>query len=769
MKKPDIPVPAKMPYIEKNGTFQQRCNWMAVAREQSQMAKRALRKTGSDTRFDLSETMLKRRIRAAADYTDQIIARYRDVPGYEEERKDETGESWLFMNFVPSATYNRIEKHMYLLFAAAIWILDEILLPDDPEKRKELFRILPKDEADIDNLFNFPDFWHACYEDTLIISVMYVLYNRNRDIAPMEMDDEDTERVWMSSLHAKGEQHADVSSRQAFDALMALIPEESIRRAVTYYEELFWLWTDRYFDCLIPLDNAIRTSRDRVNGIADEFNSLRLEIRDAMAAMTEERNRKNQQVKKPVYNPLLVNPTPLPDNPFDLFLAGKAPVNTGLAGRSFSGAGAEEKIDRVMRMTERLDGLTDAYQAEMEKFEESETRKRIFAIQNQRLGYIQAEECLNEFGKELADRMKPLRIVKPYEACFALLWLIENDSDLPWLYGCGTGLMSEVAEALPWGVFGYKEWQDPVWDPDEEEYAENMRLAAERPSTIPEWYERSYIPKKGELFGFNRSLAQILFEETGCIMPRDIHKYDGRQRILRKYGIPAKETNTLLLLSTALAHARRGERALNFEADILQCWDEMEQEKSSSRQKKKKPEKRLLTREELEELLKRSQEENKKLRASLHEAEKSSRDAKKELLSARSDAELERRELADLRELIFNLDNEEEEAEIAEAADETGLPYEVRKETAVFGGHDSWLKAIRPMLTGNIRFIDRDLIFDVSLIRNADVIWIQPNAISHSQYYRIVDAARMHRKPVRYFGYASAAKCAGQLMKADQA
>ena len=113
-----------------------------------------------------------------------------------------------------------------------------------------------------------------------------------------------------------------------------------------------------------------------------------------------------------------------------------------------------------------------------------------------------------------------------------------------------------------------------------------------------------------------------------------------------------------------------------------------------------------------------------------------------------------------------SLDNEVGE-ETGGTVDDSRFPYEVSRETVVFGGHDTWLKAIRPMLTGNIRFVDKDLVFNVNLVRNADVIWIQPNAMSHSQYYRVVDAARQHGKPVRYFTYASAAKGAIQLMEAD--
>ena len=769
MKQSEYPIPAKMPHVEKDGTFARRCNWTAVAREYAQRIKRILRESGSDNEFDLSDAMIKRRIRAVTDYTDRIIERYQAVPGYEPERKDETGESWIYLNFIPSTTCNIIEKHMYLLFAASIWILDEILLPGDLDKRKKLFRILPKDEREIDDLFNMPDCWHPCYEYELILSVMHVLYYRNRDIAEMETDDADIDRVMMSSLHANGAQHADTPSRRAFDELMALIPEESVRRAAAYFEELFWLWTDRYFDCMIPIDEAFRASRDRVNGIADQYNSVRSEMRDALVDLTENRKRKNQKPKSPIYNPLLMNPVSATGNPFEMFATGASPLRAGIPGMPFPDPDPDDAFQQVLNMADRLDALARQVDDEMECLHENETRKRSFGMDIQRLGYIQHEECLRDYGEDVAERMKPIRIVQPFEACFGLLWLIENDSDLPWLYGSCCGLMSEVAESLPWGVFGYKEWQDPVWDPEDEGYEENLRLTAEKPSTIPEWYERSYAPKKGELFSFNRSMGQILYEETGCLMPRDIHKYDGRQKMIRKYGVPAKDTNSLLLLFTALAHARRGDRALNFEEDILQFWDEMDQENAAGGEKtgKTKPADRPPTNQELTERLKILQEENKRLRISLHEAERASREARKDLASVRENAEMDHRELADLRELVFNLDNEKETEETGEI-DESCFPYEVRRETVVFGGHDSWLKAIRQMLTGNIRFIDRDLVFDIHVVRNADIIWIQPNAISHSQYYRIVDAARQYRKPVRYFSCASAARGAAQLMASDK-
>ena len=99
-------------------------------------------------------------------------------------------------------------------------------------------------------------------------------------------------------------------------------------------------------------------------------------------------------------------------------------------------------------------------------------------------------------------------------------------------------------------------------------------------------------------------------------------------------------------------------------------------------------------------------------------------------------------------------------------ADYTGplvaLPWQVKRRVVVFGGHDSWRKAVKPLLPG-ARFYDREVLPDINAIRGADVVWLQVNALSHKYYYRIIDTARRNDIPVRYFGSASAQKCAVQL------
>ena len=157
------------------------------------------------------------------------------------------------------------------------------------------------------------------------------------------------------------------------------------------------------------------------------------------------------------------------------------------------------------------------------------------------------------------------------------------------------------------------------------------------------------------------------------------------------------------------------------------------------------------------------------LRSALHTAEKSAEDSKRKLEQQQKQAEAEHRELADLRELVFNRDEAEDDTfDANETIDSKVYPYTVQKSTVVFGGHETWVKALKPLLKGDIKFIAREMKIDVSLVRYADVIWIQSNAIPHRSYYSIANTARKLGKPIRYFTNASAVKCVEQIVENDK-
>ena len=130
------------------------------------------------------------------------------------------------------------------------------------------------------------------------------------------------------------------------------------------------------------------------------------------------------------------------------------------------------------------------------------------------------------------------------------------------------------------------------------------------------------------------------------------------------------------------------------------------------------------------------------------------------------DWERGRQELNDLRELVFHQNEGSFDEEPTEESTEIAFPYETRQRVVVFGGHDTWAKQIKPLLPG-VRFVDRECKPNASLIRNADVVWIQPNALAHRHFYTIIGETRKHKIPVRYFTFASARRCAEQLVRQD--
>ena len=83
------------------------------------------------------------------------------------------------------------------------------------------------------------------------------------------------------------------------------------------------------------------------------------------------------------------------------------------------------------------------------------------------------------------------------------------------------------------------------------------------------------------------------------------------------------------------------------------------------------------------------------------------------------------------------------------------FPFSTSDDICVFGGHDSWLKAIRPMLP-NVKFVGRFISPHPDLIKNADVIWLQTNSMSHVYFNNVISVARKHNVTCKYFFYASA-------------
>ena len=744
-------IPAKIEPPKSRMPRTTRKDWQKLIQTQLQLYKKANNKAmtrGLVEAFDYDGAFADRRAEAMLNTLEAVYERYKLLRD-EGENPNELGEEWIDLN-LPFTSYAAIETQSHILFAAAVWILDRIT--PDSDKRLAMYRFLPDDDYALEDVYA-PDVWDCQHDYDLITSVQYVLHYRNADKAGIEEDGQGNEKVITDRITAAGAQRTGLPCREAYEGLISLIPKADIEKAIQNFESCFWAWSDRYFACVRPLEQDIAACEERLEALRLEYNAGCDELAAAMEALDKRFRERSKAARNPNRstkpNPLMMNPmdisaiSPLTDTshtrlPFSERTIGRDPIES------------DPMFRNALSLSEKMDRLDERFDEEAERLRNLSEKKQRFALRMTRQGRIFHRECMEDFGEAVADAMTELSISDPYELCFALIYLIDQGSDLPWLYGVGTGLMEEVTESLPWGIIEYDEMDDEIWDDEP---------VAAKPSAIPDWYERRFHKKGKDIVDFPRSLAQIVYEETGCLMPRDMHLYDSRVKELGRYGIRGKEALTLLSCMTALGYARRSNSALNFKPELLDLMLNDDEPITSASAAE--------TADDVSEQISSLRDEIKRLKDALHTADRASRDAKKELAAVKEKAALEHRELADLRELVFKNENDEGRSE--ETTNETLFPHDIQKDTLVFGGHDTWQKAIKPLLHGNIRFIDRDLVFDTSIIRNVDVVWVQSNAISHKQYYRVVDTARQYNKPVRYFTYSSAAKCAEQLMENDMA
>ena len=734
---------AKLPMMEDVMSIEP-SEWQQRIRSEIQHVRKSHAKAMKENKhisrgiLDLEPAMEKRRVSALLTSLEGL-----------DDKKRKFASNWITLNIF-SESYVPLQYDGHVLKAAAIWLLDKITELDIPQER--LYELLPTDEKLVYDLFTL-DFWDCQYEEELVASVEYVLYYRNQDIAPLESDGGDGERVLTSNLSAEGKDHADVPSRKAFETLLDLLPKWMKDDALKQFQECYQAWSERFFTGIAYFHEQYLQKLNEANSILKEVNRITDEINEKADRFNKAYKKasaaKRGTTKKPSINALLLDPmqtkTELSES-----LSLKPIFSGKLVSSAFNDSGyTPNELDIYINQLQELS--TKHAKALTELDDVMDKRDRfLYAITHR--GYFTSDYIQKTFPIELHKCLiKPLPITDPYEMCFALLYSIEIGSDIPWLYGSCIGMMSEVVDSLPWGLSDYSDMDDPYW--------EDVPPIVSKSPDFPDWYKRDYGWKGDDEYDM-RNLAQIVYETTGCLMPRNMHRYDAELKNLGKFGIKQNKAIAILYCMLALGNSRRQMSAANFDPDLMKMFtnkDESDEESETTPPTDWKTQKATL------------EKQISQLKSALYNAEKSAEEAKKKLEQQKSVSEAEHRELADLREVVFNKEEfDSYDGSAEEVVDDDKYPYTVQKSTVVFGGHETWVKVLKPMLKGDIKFIVKEMKIDVSLVRYAEVIWIQCNAIPHRSYYSIVNTARKLGKPIRYFTNASAVKCADQIVENDK-
>lgn len=690
--------------------------------------------------LDLYGPMADRRKEAVLSTIKRVQSMNPDYPGKEHGCPNLVGQHWIRLNYQDN-TLALLEDEKHILLAASIWILDQVW--DDYENRNALTLLLPTDEELLDDMYTL-DVWSPDYEDDLILSVAYVLHHRNEGIRKIEKDPDDHPYVLTDPVTALRKNRQSVPSREAFEKLLALIPEKRVQEACLRFKDRFWAWVGTFYGGLRVLDDQIDEVLERAERCSRRHDRIASELEE-LTASSMERTRRDS----------------VPAGPFRMDPSMKRD---------------EENRDRINEAMERLEKVHDDYRELLNELAHLATERDWYRSEMGDIGDIVSGGDSDSFDEVVVKACPPVTGLDPYELCFALVCLIDGQDELPWLTGAVCGFMGAVANELPWAFYEYDEIHDPIWDMprDPKRAFRNEEKAADT------WLERRYRDLSDDPYDdTERSLAQIIYEDTGCLLPRELSRYEFHRKEMSRWGLKGKSADMILMGMNLLSAARRQSKALNLDARLVSFIKENAGEGTTnattssygkrSKKDRGKEDLRMLSRTELEKRVLDGQKETQRLSRSIRLTEQNLRHLRLEKEQQEQEAAREHQELIALRELLFRADlGQEEDSSQTEALPEVELPYTVRDSVLIFGGHDSWNKAIRPLLKGRVRFVGKDELFELSIIGRASSIWIQPNAISHGQYYRIIDEARRQKKAVNYFSYASAEKCVMQIAAKEE-
>ncbi len=618
----------------------------------------------------------------------------------------------------PLLTYNDVNQNDDLTIGAALWILETMR---KTERFREMTKILP--DLTGEPPFYLPtDFSYPCFSNDLIEAVMYVLKHKHVDARGM-----DTELA--SEEAARGEKPVPL-----FAEIMRMLPEEKVKQACERFKELQWNLLSRYIRCDVWLTQEIDRRAQSISSM------LPAPFSGPLAKPLA------QPLAKPQTNPMM------------------------------------DLDDLVRRDEERRRIAEDA--------EKYLRMKSSFPMRFREFLLMERKQIIQEAGSRvMADELSGFVIEDSYEICFAIYYLIESGDDAPWLMSSGAQLCDAALHMLPWFA------DDSDWDEDDRDswddaitYDINGWLDDDPPEEEVDFYHAKHQ---------GRTLAQIVYELSRGVVPVGQHPFEKNRLEMIEEGMDERIARKVIDMAEMFF-------LRDFQADTYKAFDPFPWEKDDEKDENvaetetaqqmdasdagqmptpggywgrtfgmaapvEKPTEvvKETPKEARSEELEKAKQEINALRDALYKERREASDERAKYEHELKALRMEHRELADLRTLVFNQENEVPE-HLERTERKINYPYSTRKRTVIFGGHDTFLKAIKPMLP-TVRFVDaNNLAFNPEIIRNADVVWIQNNCISHAQYWGVVKNCKLAGIQMRYFGYASAEKCAEQLVEWDR-
>lgn len=704
--------------------------------------------------YDLVDPILKRRKTAVYNLLSEVRERFGHL--YDE---DGILNAWGHECSAKSHSIDGVDHLYHINLAIAMFMLDEL---KHSGKLSQASRYFNQDQKALMSV-SLPDIYDPCHDEIVLRGMMELIQERDpRDNKYQAFINDISAKRTVPVIHQMPELDAgDLSPRERFNAVMTLIHPVVKERAMKRFEEKYWEFLKVFFECDAPFYKEWSDCKEKSDSLMDECRALNDKIVDA------KKGRLKQAQPKCVLTPQMAKPLPQLPNISSSFDLGRP------------GSLMTDDMERLQMMATKGLGLED----QAEEADKKRLAILLFANVTQMIKY---EDAIESLGEDIARRFMNFEVNDPYETCFGYLCLLEAGSDIPWTYNAAMAVLLAAARKLPWNAFAIEQeenLEDEFDDEDDADYLTHLHERtdadfAEREAMIPlDWNEKKaelyrldyqsnplYEPLEAPSPGWKMNIPQLIFGLTGLVMPRAVSDSADMAESFAAAGIDEGVAKGLELYLQLAMDVQVQSKDWRRDAQQQQPFPFMDKFFEPEETSEPDDEDDV---EELKAKLKQLKDANADFREALYHAQREIESVKEDAAKVETQAASERTELAELRELVFTQANAEQldEPETERAAADQ-FPYNTKKRIVVFGGHDTWLKAIRPLLP-NVTFVNREQRPNADMIKAADVVWIQANALSHRSFYKIINVVRTNQVPIRYFGYASAMKCAMQVLDDD--
>ena len=714
--------------------------------ETAKTARKTMKQFTPEQQYEASKKCVKKRASVLAHYAQQVHEKYAS------KYPSLCVENVFFdTNFVCSpTTVEFLDKAAYITYAVSLWILDEL---QEAGKIAEAIKYLPDFvyEEDVD----IPDFDDSCHSRELICRMMYVIANRNDDSCNNSEHgtfvDDATILLKNTRTYQAVSPNEELSCRERFDSIISLINPIAIQRATKRFEEKEWEILEMCLDVVntyrVQEVSLLKEIRAELENRESEYEKLNKDADDFIDRL----NGANAKAIFPLSNPQIP-----PMNQYDIFAEGKNVIMESMRWPRV----AQSKFDKCKELDKKKQSIS------------------FIALSTSSIGMLYAEGSME---KDFAEKFNYFCVKNPYETLFAFLYLMDSGNELPWLYNQTIFLLMRTVEQLPWAFASLRkrDWDDePDDEPEDDDYVceepepvgdeDENDDALDTPEPI-DWideesklYSREYTdaclwcdPDEADPNRFLKmNLAQIIFENSDLVAPRNVSYDFDTAPLLEKSGFESKEAKVLERYFTLA----RSQQYKDIEDRI------MRQVSVEAEPDDEEVDAQNDVEETIAEDVSSYKKEIVRLKDELHSLHQNRNEFRKKAEDLATENDELKQELSELRELLHSSKETVNEDSTKEKIE---FPYTLNHRFVVYGGHPSWLREIKKLLN-NIRFIDGTVLPNSNLMLNSDAVWIQSNAIGHAFYYKILDVTRTHSIPLEYFTYASAEKCAEQIVEYDK-